>query len=828
MAARRLTGLRRRMREWMSSPSPRVALAFAMTAIERVLRFFAHPILLLVGFTAAAWLGVFAIFPAWAHILSLVFLTALLFSEIGRACANWRPFSKFAARRRVEQASELQHRPLETLRDHPAVAPDKTASTEQIALWKAHVAQAKTQTKKLKWPRWTKALGLRDPYALRYVALVLLVISAIAGRHTLGSSLSAAINPAIEGLKTPPRLALDVWLSPPEYTGMAPVVLAASSSETQPLANAKRQPSNAPISVPEGSIITAHVSGVAASNLTLDLEGNRLPFAADKTDKEGKEAEATAPLRQSGRITIRSGWWTLASWPVRVVKDLPPQVKLNETPTVTSRKSLRFSIDASDDYGVESLLLRVTPRQLLPGARNEPMEIELASPNAKNVHRIVYEDITSLPWAGLPVQLTLVATDNVGHRAESESITYTLPERLFLHPLAQAVIEERHKLLHNPDEENVRNEAANVMAGIARKPAGFRGDELVLMGLRAGAVRIVLDRNHNATGSVIDLMWPLAIRIEDGAVGSAEKALRQAQKDLADALDRKAGPGDVHRLIERLRQTLGQYLQDLSAQMTARPGPTEDLSRWVGSQAATKAYTPDDLNRMLAQLQALAESGDREKALEQLAQLQQALENLRKDRPQLSAAQRQALEKLKDLRTLVRDQKQMLDKTYKSSDGNEAKHDGEKTLRALAGEQGELAQRMKAMLDGLAGTHSQNDVPDNLSDAEQEMRAAAQSLRSAAGKSAMQHQNDALKALQDAEENMIDNLSQNLFLLPGPDNFLERNYGSLVSPGQNVALPDKQEIRRVRQILDELQRRANDRSRPQDERDYLERLLQNF
>lgn len=827
MAMKRRSGLH--LRNWLRSPAPRVALAFCMTAVERVLRFFAHPLLLIAGFLSVAWLGAFATLPAWLHILALVFFVALLSSEIGRACLKWKPFSKSSARRRVEESSEIEHRPLDALHDHPAHAENVPVSAEQKALWHAHVAHAKAQTRKLKWPRWSKKLGLQDPYALRYAALVVLLVSAVLGRHALGSSLSAAINPAIEGLTPPPELALDVWISPPEYTREPPLVLHASTGATHELGKSRRQPSNASVNIPEGSLVTAHVSGADASRLALDVDGKSLPFVADKHAKEGTGgAEASATLRQSGKVTLKNGWWTLASWSVHVAQDKPPQVSLNETPTVTSRKSLRFSIDASDDYGVESILLRVSPRELLPGTRNDPIEMELASPNAKSVHRVAYEDITSLPWAGLPVDLTLIATDAAGHRSESQSITYTLPERLFLHPLAQAIVEERHKLLRDPDDENTRNEAANVMAGIARKPAGFRGDGLVLMGLRAGAVRLVLDRDHSSTGSVIDLMWPLAIRIEDGAVGSAEKALRQAQKDLADALDRKAGPGDIHRLIERLKQTMAQYMRDLAAQMAARPGPTEDLSRWVGAQAASKAFTPDDLEKMLAQLQELAAAGETQKALDQLAQFQQALENLRKDRPQLSAEQRQALEKLKTLRNIVRDQKQILDKTFhKSENSSSGKGEG-KEFRALSGEQGDLAQRVKALLDSMSGNQGDNDAPDNLTKAENAMRQAAQALQAAAGKPAMQSQNNALKAMQDAEEGMIDNLSQNLFLLPGPDNFLERSYGSLVSPGQNVKLPDKQEARRVRQILDELQRRANDKSRPQDERDYLERLLRNF
>jgi hypothetical protein len=43
-----------------------------------------------------------------------------------------------------------------------------------------------------------------------------------------------------------------------------------------------------------------------------------------------------------------------------------------------------------------------------------------------------------------------------------------------------------------------------------------------------------------------------------------------------------------------------------------------------------------------------------------------------------------------------------------------------------------------------------------------------------------------------------------------------------------VKVPQQMEMRRVREILNELQRRSGDMNRPKTERDYIDRLLQNF
>jgi hypothetical protein len=44
----------------------------------------------------------------------------------------------------------------------------------------------------------------------------------------------------------------------------------------------------------------------------------------------------------------------------------------------------------------------------------------------------------------------------------------------------------------------------------------------------------------------------------------------------------------------------------------------------------------------------------------------------------------------------------------------------------------------------------------------------------------------------------------------------------------NVRIPEQAEIQRAREILDELRRRLGDRTRPQSERDYIERLLPKY
>lgn len=95
----------------------------------------------------------------------------------------------------------------------------------------------------------------------------------------------------------------------------------------------------------------------------------------------------------------------------------------------------------------------------------------------------------------------------------SEPKVITLPTRTS-QSFARALIEERQKFLDNP-EPAVRDETANVMAGIARQQGLYHGDPIVLMALRAGAVRLVLNDAPETVSVVSDILWKTALRLEE-------------------------------------------------------------------------------------------------------------------------------------------------------------------------------------------------------------------------------------------------------------------------------------------------------------------------
>jgi hypothetical protein len=133
-------------------------------------------------------------------------------------------------------------------------------------------------------------------------------------------------------------------------------------------------------------------------------------------------------------------------------------------------------------------------------------------------------------------------------------------------------------------------------------------------------------------------------------------------------------------------------------------------------------------------------------------------------------------------------------------------------------------------------------VPDSMGDADQSMRNARDALNAGALKQATDAEAQALAQLQDSMKSANDQLMQALaekglagmVSMPGEgqegnDPLGQRNGQNDDTQVEIPELPDANSMsERVRAILEELQRRAADRTRPADEQDYLRRLMKQF
>jgi len=785
-------------------------------------------------FAAVVFLDLLPSLPTWLHVAVLVAFAAALVAALAWLPRGLRWPSAAEARRRVETASDLRHRPLETLTEPIAVGGD---DPQARALWAAHQARAKAALAALRAGLAAPGLARRDPYAIRFGVLLILVVALAVGALDGERRLQRALDPLAQLFQPEPVL-VEAWITPPAYTGRPPIVLAlgdargdAKKGGREAAGPALRQTSGT-IAVPEGSALLVQVDGGSKAP-TLKVGGEKLTMEA--TSERVFRTETT--IAEGDRIDIERRGSKIAGWAIEVVPDREPTVAFTEPPAPNERGQVKFAVEAHDDYGIASLIayMRLAER----GIDDDPLEIALPLPgDRKNVKQTSVQDLTSHPWAGLDVAVQVMARDGADQAGVTATETLTLPERAFRNPLARALVALRKELVRNPA---ARVPARNALDGLLNTPGKLPDDSVVRLALSAAAGRLRYDASRRGTMAVASLLWEAALRLEDGTLATAQRELMARQQELLDRLNDKIGDEEIDKLFDEVRQALAKALAEAMKNMANMPSWDMPLP------PDAQVMSAEELFKQLEEARDLAKSGNRDAARQQLQQMLSMLDALRNGNmaqmsPEQMQQMKEASEMSKQLNDLVRRQKELMDQTFQRSDRGQQGRGGQPNNNSGSAEQQDQIRRdLNELMRQLGEMTGQ--VPDNLADAEKAMRESAQALAQGQPGSALDPQGRALQALQQGAGQMSQMMAQALGMrgfLPGgtqtprggdgrnTDPFGRPMPATGASSGDEVKIPDASERARAREILDELRRRSAEPDRPRIEHDYIERLLRRF
>ena len=324
----------------------------------------------------------------------------------------------------------------------------------------------------------------------------------------------------------------------------------------------------------------------------------------------------------------------------------------------------------------------------------------------------------------------------------------------------------------------------------------------------------------------------------------AAQQLRAAQDALRKALENNASDQEIARLTQQLREAMQQFLQSLLDQAQRNPNMAN-----LPPDANMQTLRSQDLERMLDQIENLAKTGARDAARQLLSQLQNMLENLQAGMPQMGNPQNgnQMMQSLNQLGDMIRQQEQLMNQTYRAQRGQDPNGTGdqpmtkeqmEQALRDLQQAQQGLQQQLQDLLGKLQGM----GMPSNgkLGQAGESMGQAAGNLGEGQPGQAVGNQGAALDALRQGAQGMAQQLANgsqpgnggqrgngfNNFANQDPLGRPQRSIGTDL--GNTVKVPDEIDTQRAREILDAIRQRLGDFALPSIERDYLERLLEQF
>ncbi|MBB4568244.1 TIGR02302 family protein [Rhizobium leucaenae] len=643
-------------------------------ASEQILPLLLVPLSILALFVSAAWFGIFRIAPdALRFALLAVFAIAFAISVVPFRRLRWPTVAE--ADRMLEERNGLAHQPVTVQEDEPAFD-----TPFARALWREHQARMAARIAALDAGLPRPDIARYDRFALRTIPALLLVTAFSFSMSNSGGSLTDAFTaPAVTSVN--PDVRVDAWVTPPYYTGEAPVYLTGSAANTGDSVN-----------VPQFSELTVRVTGASTDEKVLfqtagSDTGAEIPEQAADAGKQPPPAgnAATPPAAQpvsnnaaapavAGAMTARTHVLKLEkggkltvngrSWSFKVVTDKPPEIAFDGIPHATPNGALELGFKVKDDYGVEEAHAEIVPVDTDPQATPlyglPEYKLEISRRDRRNGKGLASHDLTQDPLAGKQVRVSLVARDGAGQTGRSAPYEMTLPSRNFSEPLAAAVAEERQVFALDTRKMPEAIELNQSLTIRANETIPDLGNYLLL---ESALTRMKIARGDIALKDTADYLWQIALGMEDAQLTDAEKALRDAQQKLSEALQRNASDAEIKKLTDELRKAMNDYMKELAERMKNMPAQP--------NQKSANILRQQDLQRMMDQIENLARSGNREAAQQMLSELQQMMNSLQAGRPQRGQNQQQneANDKMRQqmdkLGRILRDQQKLMEQTFK-------------------------------------------------------------------------------------------------------------------------------------------------------------------
>ena len=477
-----------------------------------------YPAMMVAGLFALAVLsGILPMLPDWLRFAVLgLFLAGLVVALV--PVARLAKPSRQEAIRRIEITSGLAHRPVQGSEDRLAKDEQEPVSA---AIWDEHRNRQLQSLRNLKIGIARSSWMKRDHFALRVPLILALFAAFMLSRTEPGALLADSLRAT--ALVPQQSVALDAWVAPPGYTGRPPLML------TSP-AMREKTARGEEVVVPENSLLKIRVTGAAAPRLAfyqLAEAGEtavELPGQPSVAKKTGDVLQLEAKLARPVTVRVLDGDNEIAQWTLALIPDNPPQVSFDNNPEAEPNGALSVKWKASDDYGVAGIDAQFELSDMQDGemgiagngvflfdAPTFPIALKRANP--KDAAGTAVNDLTAHPWAGLTVNMRLIARDQNAKTAESDIKTFKLPEREFNTPLAKALIEQRKSLVMDPDETQ---SVADMLEALLVWPQGLTEKSGPLLAIGAVASRVRNAASEDDIRSAIDFLWQIAVNLEDG------------------------------------------------------------------------------------------------------------------------------------------------------------------------------------------------------------------------------------------------------------------------------------------------------------------------
>jgi uncharacterized protein (TIGR02302 family) len=769
-------------------------------------------------FTAASWFGLWFAAPPYVRLAGLaLFALAFLAALFPLVRLRWPGRTPTLAR--LDRDADTVHAPASAWEDRLANPGDDPATQ---ALWALHRERAAREVAALQVKPPAPRVALRDPYALRFVAVLLAAVGFFAAGPERFARLAAAFHGMSSLIPAAIPARVDAWIDPPAYTGKPPIFLKIGEGE------ASRN-----VTAPEDSVLVVRAN---PDTVTVAASGGlaAAPFPAPQERRFTLHGDGRAEIDQSGA--------RLAELNLKAEPRTAPRIRLLDPPQGNVSGSLTLHYAIEDAYGIaeaggEAALSGPPVAHRLYFA--PPLALAAPSgPHGTGEGKTTL-DLSEHPWAGAKTTLTLNVRSTSGVAAKSPPVDVSLPQRRFVNPLARALVELRRDLALDPDRNTARVSAA--LAALRLGPDLFETSPRVFLDLGGLVGQLAEAHGDDDLKLVVTELWALALSLENGDASQALKDLRSAEDKLREALKNNASPEELKKLTQDLRDAAKRFMSEMSKKADKN------------AQDESDPMESKDLDAMLDRLERDAGQGAKDDAQAALDELQDTMENMRSAENQKpDPAQKQARRSMKDLQKLLKDQQALRNDTFREDQRERSESAPAKDSMEPAKD---LADRQRALHDKLKDVEKQLrgagvDTPKNLDEASSDMGQAEQDLKGEGdqGKAkrryggtdkgeAVDEQGKAIEALRQGGQALAQQMRgkgqgrEGYTGKPGGrqrgqnEDPLGRSQNGQKGAAEGELSGGTDRAERARRVLEELRRRLSDPNRPAEERDYLERLI---
>lgn len=315
----------------------------------------------------------------------------------------------------------------------------------------------------------------------------------------------------------PNEVLLTLEVIPPPHTGLPKATL--FSVENGPVSRLDLENQ---VSFPEGSIVSLKLQMDETITPVISL-GNEWA----KATRDGNNLYTTQQvLKENSTLDIQVGPYVAITQKFEVIADENPTIAFINQPTQTARKSMEITASFEDDFGVEEIYLE------LSSAGTEPTltRLPFLKGKEKSGSRTFYINLLADQRAGSLVGGKLVAFDALGQKAESEGLSFILPEKVLQNPLAKEVFEIRKALLLNPTRQGSQVQR---LSRLTEKSEEFADKKGLYLALRSAYWRLRSAETQKDLDEITRFLWQTALSLEDDG-SYEEQGLRALLEEMTE------------------------------------------------------------------------------------------------------------------------------------------------------------------------------------------------------------------------------------------------------------------------------------------------------